>query len=133
MSQTRTDIRQAVHAALKAGLADITWVKTPWRKITDDNLPAGGVSTPRTREVRLDEITSQQTIDVVVILKFQGGEGLEDQSDTYASLIKAAVLPALAAHSANYSLAETQFDAENAEIDVGVLTMLFQIEPIEPT
>lgn len=132
MSQTRSDIRQSVREALEAGLADVKWVKAHWRKITDAALPAGSVGTPRTREQRLDLVTSQATIDVVVILKFTGGEDIEDQSDVYASQIKPVVLTALAAHSKNYSLAETQFDAENAESDVGILTMLFEVEPIEP-
>ena len=127
MSHVRTELRASVTAALEAAIPDVTWQKAHWQVAGSGQLPLGGVGTPRTRNQMIDLSTSERAVDLLVVLKREGGADLEDDLDAESVVIERTVLPVLETVSYDFDLVETQFDGDaSGEISVGTLSMLFR-------
>jgi hypothetical protein len=129
MSHVRTQLRTAARAALIAALSDVTWVKSYWSQVTNrSQLPRGGVATPRTVTRQIDVGFVDRAVDLVVIVKREGDEDLEDTMDADAVRIEEALAPVMQARSDDFDLVEENFEVDaKGDVPVGTLSMLFRV------
>jgi len=131
MTHIRTRLRMDVRAALVVAMIDVTWPQRHWGKEHVSDLPRGGVATPRTRNDLIDVGSVNRAIDLIVVLKREGGDDIEDILDADSTLIERAVLPVLEGYSTDFGLVETQIAPDGrGSTTVGELSMLFRVVTI---
>lgn len=92
----RTVLRAAVRAALAAdpALAGVEVAPAWFQNLTDDDLPAVGVFTPREDVQRAAVGKLMRTVDLVVQYRLLGGEDIEAAMDSMAEEIERIALAA---------------------------------------
>lgn len=97
MPQTKKELRDNARAAIAqaAPFEEFTDLKGFPKSIDSQSLPCFGVGTPRERR-EVDGLDSQDAkTDLVVVIKCDGGEDLEDVLDEHAEQLEALLIPAL--------------------------------------
>lgn len=128
MSHPRTTLRDAVRAALAAAITDVDWRQDWWIKVTAAQLPRGGVGTPQEQPVRIDTGAVDRRVDLLVVIKREGDEIVEERLDADSALVETVVLPFLAGVSDDFDLTETRTGVyPEAGRPVGELSMRFRV------
>ncbi|TYB83967.1 hypothetical protein [Oceaniovalibus sp. ACAM 378] len=130
MSHYRSEYRTAVRTALKASseFAEFTIMSAWAQKIDAETLPVMGVATPREGKQRDSLESSARETTVIVALKRQGGEDIEDVLDDDSAVIERLVLSALEADGQDCQLVDTEIDLDGGGARrVGTLIMRFTV------
>lgn len=129
MPATRTEMRDAVKAALAASVSLADYRAVPWGDdVSGKDLPAWSVATLRVDKRRSATRQYVRSTRVQVILRRSGGADLEDALDLDVAAAEAAALPALDALADDAELTTAEFDIpDRGQRRVGVVMLTFEV------
>lgn len=129
MSHPRTGIRADLRAALQAALPGWTVLRAWTKNIDSTTLPAVAVFTPSERQGQDAVRNYTAETDVLVQLRREGGDALEDELDADSILVEAAVMPPLLAIDAHAMLISTEVDIDGSgEQRIGKMNLVFRTQ-----
>jgi len=126
----RGRIRKAIREAIAADGQFSGWLvlKSWGENVSDDDLPAAGVFTPRETSTLSTGSEADRITHVVVQARCRGNDDLEDKMDDASADLEALVLPLLAAIGETYELATTDIDiVGEGAARIGKLEMVFRV------
>ena len=122
----RQGLRQAVSAS--ADFGGWTVLKSWGQNLSDEDLPALGVFTPRETTSRFDGDGVERTTTVIVQARLKGNDELEDALDETSDWITALALPVLDGEGEDADLLSADFDISGeGSSRIGKIELMFRV------
>lgn len=124
--QMRQDLRQALSDS--SDFQEWTVLKSWGQNLSDENLPAVGVFTPRETTQRFDADGPQHSTIVVIQARLRGNDDLEDLMDDAGDLLAEVALPVLENAADEADLTETALDVSGeGSARIGKIELMFRV------